>query len=495
MIDIPRVMLAADRSSSGKTTIVAGLLYALCRRGLRVQPFKVAMDYIDPSYHTWITGRHCRNLDGYLMKKEAISEVYSHGAAGAEIAVIEGVRGLYEGFDGDVGSTAQIAKQLSTPVIFVVDARSITRSAAALVKGYMDYDRGVDIKGVILNKVGSKRHAEKARSEIERYARVEVVGVIPRNDSMHLSMRHLGLVPMLEGSRRHVGFLQRLEAIRNVVEDGLDIDRILEIAAEAPALQETTPDIYQPGNAGEGLRIGVAVDEAFNFYYRDNLELIELAGAEVVPVSPLHDSCLPRIDGLYIGGGYPELYAKELSQNVGMRRSIVHAHERGMPIFAECGGLMYMGRDIEWSVEQGGCASGEDDRRSGIRHIQATGDAKKPEDDGGPYEMVGLVPGSSRKGSIRVVSYVSGSLCSNCILGSPRTPFMGHEFHHSEMVMDETRDTAYAIRLERGSGIKGGMDGFTSHGLLASYSHIHAASFRGFPVAFLKSCREGQGKA
>jgi len=206
LADCPRILLAGDRSSSGKTTIVAGLLFALKRRGLKVQPFKVAMDYIDPSYHTWITGRHCRNLDGYLMLPSAVQEIYAHAAQGADISVIEGVRGLYEGYDGDLGSTAQIAKMLRTPVIFVVDARSITRSAAALVKGYMDFDPGVEIKGVILNKVGSERHAEKARAEIERYAGVEVVGVIGRNDSMHLAMRHLGLVPVLEGKTRHEGF-------------------------------------------------------------------------------------------------------------------------------------------------------------------------------------------------------------------------------------------------------------------------------------------------
>ena len=171
-----RVLLAGDRSSSGKTTIVAGLLSALISRGLRVQPFKVAMDYIDPSYHSWITGRPCRNLDGYLMPEKTVHEVYSHAAEGADVSVIEGVRGLYEGYEGDLGSTAQIAKILKTPVIFVVDARSITRSAAALVKGYMDFDPQVDIKGVILNKVGSERHARKAREEIERYAGVEVVG-------------------------------------------------------------------------------------------------------------------------------------------------------------------------------------------------------------------------------------------------------------------------------------------------------------------------------
>jgi len=453
--DCPRILIAGDRSSSGKTTIVAGLLSAMRGRGLGVQPFKVAMDYIDPSYHTWITGRSCRNLDGYLMTRAAVEEIYSHAAKGADIAVIEGVRGLFEGYDADQGSTAQIAKLLQTPVIFVVDARSITRSCAALVKGYMDFDPKVQFQGVILNKVGSERHAQKAIKEIERHAGVEVVGVIRRNEDMHLAMRHLGLVPVLEGKTRHEGFAERVDRIRQIVEEGLDLDRILEIAKEAQPLPEVEPDLYRENALGQGLRIGVAQDEAFNFYYRDNLEMIELAGAQVVPFSPVHDRTLPQVDGIYIGGGYPELYARELSENTGMRQSLLRAHEKDLPIYAECGGLMYLAREIEW--------------------------------DGERQEMVGLVPGRSQRGCTRVVSYVHGALTQDCPLGPKGTAIMGHEFHHSEMLMDE--GVKYAIRLERGTGIKDGWDGMCEGNLLASYTHIHSASFRGFPAEFLRACR------
>ena len=453
--DCPRVLIAGDRSSSGKTTIVAGLLSALCGKGLAVQPFKVAMDYIDPSYHTWITGRNCRNLDGYLMKEEAVREVYAHAAEKADIAVIEGVRGLYEGYDGDLGSTAQMAKLLKAPVIFVVDARSITRSCAALVKGYMDYDPLINFKGVILNKVGSERHAEKAIREVERYAGVEVGGVIRRNEDMHLAMRHLGLVPVLEGKTRHEGFAERVDRIREIVEEGINLNRIIEIAVGAEPLAEVQPDLYRKNSAGEGLAIGVARDEAFNFYYRDNLEMMELAGAEVVPFSPVHDRALPDVDGLYIGGGYPELYARELSENSGMLSSLEHFHQKGHPIFAECGGLMYLGREIDW--------------------------------DGERWEMAGLVPGKARRGDVRVVSYVHGCLIRDSPLGRAGEAIMGHEFHHSEMIMDEGVD--YAIRLERGRGIKGGWDGVCRGNLVASYTHIHSASFRGFPAYFLEACR------
>ena len=454
--DCARVLLAGDRSSSGKTTIVAGLLSALRGRGQEVQPFKVAMDYIDPSYHTWITGRSCRNLDGYLMTEAVIREIYAHAAADADVAVIEGVRGLYEGYDGDLGSTAQIAKMLHTPVVFVVDARSITRSCAALVKGYMDFDPEVLFKGVILNKVGSARHAEKATKEIERYAGVEVVGVIRRNEDMHLAMRHLGLVPVLEGKTRHEGFQERVDRIRQIVEEGLDLDRIQEIARSAEPLPDVEKDLYRENDLGKGIRIGVARDEAFNFYYRDNLEMMELAGAEVVSFSPVHDAALPDVDGVYIGGGYPELYARELSENQGMISSLERAHEKDMPIYAECGGLMYLAREIEW--------------------------------DGERQEMVGLVPGRSRRGKNRIVSYVHGQLTQNCSLGRAGEPIMGHEFHHSEMLMDGKVN--YAIQLSRGTGIEGGWDGVCEGNMVASYAHIHSASFRGYPANFIKACRE-----
>jgi cobyrinic acid a,c-diamide synthase len=319
----------------------------------------------------------------------------------------------------------------------------------------MDFDPQVEFKGVILNKVGSERHAQKAIKEIERYAGVEVVGVIRRNEDMHLAMRHLGLVPVLEGKTRHEGFAERVDKIRQIVEEGLNLDRILEIAKEAPSLPEVEPDLYQENSLGQGISIGVARDEAFNFYYRDNLELMELAGAKVVPFSPVHDAALPQVDGIYIGGGYPELYARELSENAGMRSALERAHERDLPIFAECGGLMYLGREIEW--------------------------------DGERQEMVGLVPGKARRGSTRVVSYVHGALTQDCALGPAGAKIMGHEFHHSEMLMDE--NVKYAIRLERGTGIKDGWDGMYEGNLVASYTHIHSASFRGFPAEFIKACK------
>jgi cobyrinic acid a,c-diamide synthase len=273
---------------------------------------------------------------------------------------------------------------------------------------------------------------------------------------MHLAMRHLGLVPVLEGKTRHEGFADRVDKIRQIVEEGLNLDRILEIAGEAEPLLDVEPDLYRQNTFGKGLRIGVAQDEAFNFYYRDNLEMMQLAGATVVAFSPVHDRTLPPVDGIYIGGGYPELYACELSQNTGMRRALQQAHERDLPIYAECGGLMYLAREIEW--------------------------------DGQQQEMVGLVPGKARRGSTRVVSYVHGRIAQDCVLGKAGEAIMGHEFHHSEMLMDE--GVKYAVRLERGTGIKDGWDGMCDGNMVASYTHVHSASFRGFPANFLRTCKE-----
>ena len=238
-----------------------------------------------------ITGKQGGNLDGYLMSDKAVIEAFIHSSEGSDIAIIEGVRGLYEGLESlsDVGSTAQIAKTLKAPVILIVDAQSITRSTAAIVKGYRDFDRGVNIRGVILNKIGSDRHAEKARMAIEKYTGVEVLGAIPRTNSMKLTMRHLGLIPAREGASRVEGFDVKLEKIKETIRDNLNLTRIAEIAAEAPAIREPKPDIFVRKNSC-GVRIGLALDEAFNFYYKDNIDLLQCRGAEIVNFSPVHDT-------------------------------------------------------------------------------------------------------------------------------------------------------------------------------------------------------------
>lgn len=470
MLDIPRILIAGDRSSAGKTTISIGIMSVLRDMGYKVQPFKVGLDFIDPSYHTEATGRHSRNLDGYLMTGDAVREVFSHAVKGADIAVIEGVRGLFEGLEAtsDIGSTAQIAKILECPVILAINARSITRSTAALVSGYKSFDPEVNVVGVILNNIGSSRHGEKARKAIETYTGTPVIGEIPRNDSMKISMRHLGLIPALEGRRRLAGFDENMGRIKNIIKEGIDIDRFISQARSAQPLIKPEEDIFKPQANGNKIRIGVALDEAFNFYYRDNLELLELAGAKLVYFSPVNDSALPKVDGLYIGGGYPELFARELEDNTSMRESIKQASAEGLPIYAECGGLMYLTQEIKTDV------SG-----SGNYHMA--------EMKGGTFRMAGAVPGRTLMGHKRVVSYNVGGFVKDNVIGKAGVAFIGHEFHHSEIV-DLPEDTTFAIRLERGTGIRGELDGILVKNTMAAYAHLHAASYTGFARSFVDFC-------
>jgi len=467
---IPRVLLAADRSSSGKTTITIGLLSALVSRGYRAQPFKVGLDYIDPSYHSDITGHRARNIDGYLMDEDEILDVYAHGCemdGGADIAVIEGVRGLYEGFEslGDLGSTAQVAKILKCPVILIIDARSITRSAAALVRGYISFDPDVNIAGVILNNIGGGRHARKAREAIEYYTGVPVIGIIPRNNSMQISMRHLGLVPALEGRRRVDDFNERLGAIENIITAGIDIGKVLNIAQNAEPLKPPERSIFTPHPVSGHPTIGVALDEAFNFYYHDNIELLELAGAQIRYFSPVHDHHLPDVDGLYIGGGYPELFAAELEANETMRSDIKEASAAGLPIYAECGGLMYLTEKVTNGV-----------KGKGTYHM-----ADMPEST---CEMVGALPGHTLMGHTRVVSYNIGTLETDTVIGHAGNSFKGHEFHHSE-ITDLPADAKFAIKLSRGTGITNGWDGLMVNNTLGSYAHLHGVSYREFAASFV----------
>ena len=456
-----------------------GLMAALVSRGYKVQPFKVALDYIDPSYHTEITGRFCRNLDGYLMDENEILDVYTHGCETedkADISIIEGVRGLYEGFESlsDLGSTAQIAKILNCPVILIINARSITRSSAALVNGYKNFDPDVEIAGVILNNIGSLRHAEKAKEAIEYYTGVPVIGIIPRDPSMQISMRHLGLMPALEGRRRlgNEGFEARLRGIEEIINKGIDIDRFLKIASSAKPLKSSESSVFSSTLDERECKpkIGVALDEAFNFYYRDNIDLLKLAGAEIVYFSPVKDPALPEVDELYIGGGYPELFAAELEANESMRQDIKKASAEGMPIYAECGGLMYLTEKISTGVPG-----------KGTYH-----DASMPEST---YSMVGALPGHTIMGQTRVVSYNIGILERDSLIGKKGNSFKGHEFHHSE-IKEIPEDAEFAITLSRGTGIIGDRDGLISGNTLGSYAHLHGVSYRELAGSLVEAARK-----
>jgi cobyrinic acid a,c-diamide synthase len=461
-LNVPRVLIAADRSSAGKTTIAVGLMSLLTKEGQTVQPFKVGLDYIDPSYHSEVTGRFSRNLDGYLMSREAVVEIFSHASRGADLGIVEGVRGLYEGLESssDVGSTAQIAKILRSPVILVIDARSITRSTAALVQGYRSFDRRVDIKGVILNNIGSATHAAKAKDAIERYTGVDVVGQIPRDDSIHLAMRHLGLVPASEGRVRNRAFQQQLKNIEDVVRSHINVEKVVQIAKDAGPLPRFAPKVFVPSN-GEQItrrakaRIGVAYDETFNFYYHDLFDLFFLHAVDVVFFSPLRDDEIPDVHGVYLGGGYPELFARELERNRSMRDSLASSALEGVPIFAECGGLMYLTEALE-------C-------------------------DGRTAKMVGVIPAKTNMIRKRVIGYVAGTTIRDTVIGRKGTQFRGHEFHYSELT-DLSGELKFAFKLQKGKGITDGYDGIQVANALASYCHVHPLSYPDLTATFVHSC-------
>ena len=471
---IPRVLISADRSSSGKTTISMGIMAALKAQGYVVQPFKVALDYIDPEYHTEIVDRRSRNLDGYLMGNEGVIDVFHHACASeendgqkADIAVIEGVRGLYEGLDAetDMGSTAQISKILKCPVIMVINARSMTRSCAALIKGFAAFDPEVNIAGVILNNVGSKKHADKAITAIEKTTGIPVIGVVYRNPELDFWMRELGLIPIPEGRKTYDRFAERIKLIEETIQDSIDLNRLIQIAETAGPIHPPEKSRFEESTnaASETPVIGVAFDEAFNFYYPDNMDLLQAQNAEIKLFSPLHDAEIPKVDALYIGGGTPEIFAEMLAENKTMKASIQKASEAGMPIFAESAGMNYLTK----------------------RMI-----LKKKDEADRICEMIGIFDCDTVYGSgKRIVTYTNGVFEKDTPIGKTGDKFIAHEFHHS--VLENISDSIeYTIDITRGVGIKNKKDGMISGNTIGTYVHYHGASYTGFAKTFVESARQ-----
>ncbi|MBI4745157.1 MAG: cobyrinate a,c-diamide synthase [Deltaproteobacteria bacterium] len=355
------ILIAAPSSGSGKTTISLGIMAALRKRGLIIQPFKVGPDFIDPGHHTAVCGRASRNLDGWMLSKDYVVSSFEKACNGSDISVIEGVMGLFDGVNGkpEDGSSAQIAKWTGSTVILVVDARSMARSAAALISGFEKFDKDITIAGVVFNRVGSERHKNMLRETVESHCKAKALGFIPRDEGLAMPERHLGLVTAEDGFSPTF-----VDNLANVVEKNVDMDGLLEIAKSHPhpdPLPEgegKLPPLQGEGWGGDGVRIAIARDHAFSFYYEDNFDILRDLGADLVFFSPLAEKALPEaIAGLYIGGGYPELYAERLSANVSMMDSIKNFAESGGKIYAECGGFMYLtegivehfGSNMEWA--------------------------------------------------------------------------------------------------------------------------------------------------
>lgn len=445
-----RLVIAGIASGTGKTTVTAALCAAFRRRGIVVQPFKAGPDYIDPTYHTQAAGRACRNLDSFLLEPDMLRTLFARAAGRAELSIVEGVMGVYDGRDGttDVGSTAEVAKLLRAPVVVVLDVSAQSRSAAAVALGVLHYDPDLDVAGFILDRVGSETHARWVTEAVEAATARPVLGAIPRDPSLALPERHLGLVPTSERALPSAYF----EHLADVAERDLALDRLRGLASAAPALPSSAAERPHPEATA---RIGIARDPAFSFYYEDGLELLELAGAELVPFSPLADTALPPgLDGLYIGGGFPELFARDLSANSAMRRAVAEAARRGTAVVAECGGLMYLARSLR-------------DR------------------EGAQHEMVGLVPVETAMRSDRAtLGYRTlTARRANPLLAAGET-VRAHEFHYSELIGEVAVDRGAFDVAER----PGAVHGYATERLLASYLHLHFGSKPSMAARLVTTC-------
>ena len=448
--NIPRIVVAATQSGGGKTTLVTGLLAALRARGLTVQSFKVGPDYIDLGYHRLASGRTGHNLDTWLVPEARLTEIFARECAGADIAVIEGVMGLYDGGRRGISSTAAIAKALGAPVLLVIDAKSVGASAAATALGFRVYDRDINLAGVLLNRIGSGTHEEMIREAMTGID-LRVYGALRRDPALSLPERHLGLTPVEEHAAAAM-----IRAVGERVETGLDLDGILELAKSATPLS-----ITESRNAEKfvPVRIGVARDEAFSFYYAASLAELEAHGAEIVAFSPLHDEALPDVDGIIIGGGFPEMFAETLTANLSMRASIRRAAEDGMPICAECGGYMYLMQSLVDFI-------------------------------GTEHEMVGIFPVRARMmEKLQMVGYVEAEQMVDTILGSAGLILHGHEFHFS---VEETNDTAEIVRPFMFTKLRNGAQyaaGCIYKNVLGSYLHLHFAGGQAAAGHFVEACR------
>ena len=440
---MPGIYISAAHKSSGKTTVMLGLVRALHDKGLAVSPFKKGPDYIDPAWAARAAGRSCYNLDFYTSTEAEIRALFSSSSRAADIAVIEGNKGLYDGMDvNGSDSNAALAKLLDVPVVLVIDTIGMTRGIAPLLIGYQHFDTEVRIGGIILNRVGGPRHEAKLIESIEQYTDIPVLGAIPRFRGNMIEERHLGLVPAQEDRAAD----ETIARLANTVRDHVDLDRVIALAqtAGSPNSLETVtaPEVLA---LDRPLRIGIARDEAFGFYYADDLERFLAHGVELVWLDMIRDPALPDLDGLFIGGGFPETAMKALSENVSMRDSVRRAIENGLPTYAECGGLMYLSRSISWN--------------------------------GATAEMVGVIPGHvtmSQRPHGRGYIQLRETSASPWPGREEGRAIAGHEFHYSEL-QNLPPDVTFAYEVLRGTGIANGHDGFVYKNLLASYAHLRDA--------------------
>ncbi|MBO8183683.1 MAG: hydrogenobyrinic acid a,c-diamide synthase (glutamine-hydrolyzing) [Archaeoglobus sp.] len=450
-MDIPRIVIAGVKSKVGKTMLSIGLMRALRNRGLAVQPFKAGPDFIDPSFHYFATGRKSRNLDTFMMDAFSILETFQRNSRNADIAIIEGKTGLFDSHDAveEEGSTAHLAKILKAPVLLVADVERMSRSIAALIHGYKTFDGELDLRGVILNRTGNPRHSERVRIAVQELTGLKVYGTIPRRD-IWMPYRHLGLIPAHEREEYDGLF----DSLAELVEKYVDVDAIIELSRTAPPLEEVEPNpLFMPRRKFGSL--GVVMDKPFSFYYQDNLDAIEAAGLEIRVIDSLSDKKLPEVNALYIGGGFPEVFAEDLEKNRSLREKIYEFCEESKPVYAECGGLMFLGESIIT--------------------------------ESGEYEMVGFLPFKTEMNrKFHALGYTVYESMKDTIISKKGDVLRGHEFHYSRVIPSAKLD--FAFKVLRGKGI-GGRDGVVRKSTLACYQHLNVLSYPEFIQNFVSSIR------
>lgn len=429
---IPRIVIAGATSGVGKTSITCGVIHGIRKKGYSVQPFKVGPDYIDPTYLSAISGNSARNLDAWIMGEDETLGSFAKNSH-SEISVIEGVMGYYDGFSGatNQSSTHHIATILQAPVILVLDASKTARSIAATALGFVKFHKNSRIIGLILNKLGSKKHEDMCRSALASL-KIPILGCIPKNPDLSLESRHLGLIPAVEQD----DLKQKITKIAKILVPYLDIEKIISIAQKTGPLSADAKTHRQKAKT----TIAVALDKSFNFYYYDNFDSLRRNGAKIEFFSPISDKSPPECSGIYIGGGFPEVLGVPLAKNHSMKKSIKKLAEQNLPIYGECGGLMYLTKSIEY-------------------------DTKK-------YSMVGLFDANTVMGKKMILNYTKANVISNCLIAKNSTKLFGHEFHYSEL-SSIPKDAKFAYDLSIGAGIKNKKDGLIQYNTLASYMHLY----------------------
>ena len=452
---IPRVLVSAGQGRSGKTTFTLGLLSALRAEGYQVQPFKKGPDYIDPSWMTFASGNACRNLDMFMMDGKQVKSTFVKHSLSKDISLVEGAMGLFDGLDIEgSNSTAELAYLLQAPIILVVNCQRITRSVAAIINGIVNFDERLHFGGVILNNVARPRHNDIMRGAVEKYCDVEVLGVLPKSADIEIPDRHLGLIPAGEQAMLSA----RVDKIGQMVKENVNLQRIIAIANGAEKMEAKISE--RPIEIKEDApTIAVIKDRAFSFYYPENLEALNLSGAKTVFVDSMADAHLPQVDGIYIGGGFPEIMAKEIAENKSLMQEIKSCAEKGIPIYAECGGLMYLAKNL----------------------ITLDGEA---------YPMVGIFDCDVKmEKKPQGHGYAIQEATENQGFFDAGTKITGHEFHNSKVVNLDSKNASFAYKTLRGKGIAEGFDGLVYQNTLACYHHLHASSVENWASNFVNLCQ------